>query len=226
MKAITCSQCGALNKDISLKMEFAKCEYCLAAIPLKALKDKVFEIPDKVADEIKTLSNWELYLKNREENRKRYARNLSYENPEVYTEDSYKVIIPFLVIAAVIGVALLMYYTVKDDQKSAPENELSDFKVTSELFYPSDLHTEKTSYPLFSRSEISEREFEELRTLPSRKRSVEVKVTINKKGQVTAAEAQSDNEILRVKSEKAARDTTFYPIDKAREVTIIYNYYY
>lgn len=49
MKAITCSQCGALIKQIRKRDKFAQCEYCHAAIPI--LKDKIFEISEKKAKE-------------------------------------------------------------------------------------------------------------------------------------------------------------------------------
>src|SRR5688500_17527652 len=45
MKAITCSQCGALIKGISAKKEFADCQYCGAEISI--LIEKIFEVPDK-----------------------------------------------------------------------------------------------------------------------------------------------------------------------------------
>lgn len=49
MKAITCSQCGALLKGISTKKELADCIYCGAEIPIR--KEKVFEVSDKKAEE-------------------------------------------------------------------------------------------------------------------------------------------------------------------------------
>jgi uncharacterized Zn finger protein (UPF0148 family) len=49
MKAITCSQCGALITEISTKSGYVDCIYCHAKIPFR--NEKITEISRKKAEE-------------------------------------------------------------------------------------------------------------------------------------------------------------------------------
>jgi DNA-directed RNA polymerase subunit RPC12/RpoP len=49
MKAITCSQCGALIEDVSLKTSFVRCNYCKANVLI--IDEKILEISKREAEE-------------------------------------------------------------------------------------------------------------------------------------------------------------------------------
>lgn len=49
MKAITCSQCGALITDISFKTNFVQCKYCNAKVVF--IDEKIIEISKREAEE-------------------------------------------------------------------------------------------------------------------------------------------------------------------------------
>lgn len=52
MKAITCPQCGALVKKISLRDKFVPCDYCGAKILFEENKERIIEIPDKTEEQL------------------------------------------------------------------------------------------------------------------------------------------------------------------------------
>ena len=106
MKAITCSQCGALIKGISMQKKVAECLYCGSEMFLENFKEKVIEIPDNVADKINTKSNWEIYLEKRKEIRERYG-NPHLDEPFEYFQRFF---FPIAAIVLVIGFSFLIYY--------------------------------------------------------------------------------------------------------------------
>jgi DNA-directed RNA polymerase subunit RPC12/RpoP len=85
MKAITCSQCGALIKRISLRDKFALCDYCVAKIIFEENKERIVEISDKKENEDENqLTPSEQY---RENYRKINERTKQYDAPYTYPQE-------------------------------------------------------------------------------------------------------------------------------------------
>lgn len=54
MKAINCSQCGALIERVRIRDDFAECSYCHSATPI--LKDKIVYVQEKPKPKLRKLS--------------------------------------------------------------------------------------------------------------------------------------------------------------------------
>jgi hypothetical protein len=220
MKAITCSQCGALIKGISMKKEFASCDYCGAEMQIKLFEKKVIDIPNKIAKDVKTQTHWEIYLKNREENRRKYNQHhvtISENDDSVAT-----LFLPGLFIVLVLGLSAFLYYSFNKNENL----KYADFKVTSEISYPSNLRKEKLHFPKIFRENISESDVENLRDLAPEKRIIKVRIMINKQGEILKAVAETNNSLLRESAEKAALKTSFYPIGYSTNEFITYRFLY
>jgi hypothetical protein len=229
MKAITCSQCGALIKQIRLRDKFAECDYCHAKIPVE--KEKVIVISEK-KPQLEKLS---------EKQKKSVFRSYDLDEdyvPEISEESK---IVGFMIfIAFVIAVPIVLYYifspddvkpkTVKESYKtetptpaSEPCPNISVFITNS--YWEDDKHFIQN--PELSNSALPTCDLTELRKgiFSDRNRIVEVKVTVNKEGDVTAAKLVSGDEFFKESAERAALKSLFIKQKRQTTKTITYRYF-
>ncbi len=233
MKAITCSQCGALIKKISLKEKFAVCDYCGAKILLKENRDKIVEIPDENAGE-QQLSPWEQYLDNSE---KIAESSKQYDAPSTYPQDTHKsmvfwviCLIPFaLVLVATIGInsvsCLVRPFAEKDKKtlKNTPAATIDrQINYQVKIQWNGKYDMEHFETPRIDLSKLPTLDEAELKKTVFNERSVQVRVTIDTTGEVSKAEAISGHPLLQEAAEKGAKKTIFNPRQKPTERTLTY----
>ncbi len=241
MKAMTCPQCGALIKKISLKDEFADCDYCEAKILLEENKDRIVEIPDK-----KRLSPWEKYRENVrrvEERAKQYDSDYSYpEEPKAGSSWVGAVVIFTVIGLIVIGgfIAVLTSMTSRPinlTQKTQPSRTVFSPTIQSPTPtpYPQINYEVKAQWsgnndmehfenPQIDSSKLPTADHNELKKTVFKNRGVQVKITINTEGEVTIAEAISGHPILKEAATNAAKKTLFN--SRPKPTTRILTYYF
>jgi len=207
MKAITCTQCGALIKRISLREKFAFCDYCGAKILLEENKEKIVEIPEKKID---------------------------FAPPNyVPARNNYAVWIVMLsILLFLLPVILVFIFAGKSRNNSTNFSEKSPAARYSVSPFPTAQPTvQPTVYPNINyqvsvnwdgandmehfenpnidMTKLTTSDEKELKKTVFKNRSVPVKVTIDENGEVTEAKAISGHPILKEAAENAARKTLF-----------------
>lgn len=121
MKAITCSQCGALIKRIDTKDKFVACEYCHAKIPIQ--KEKVFVIHEQIPPKPK--------LRKLSDKEKNQIFTSVDDNYVPFLDDDTKnwlVIIGFVILA--IGLTVFLAYSSSNDGKTSEQPKNFESKTT------------------------------------------------------------------------------------------------
>ncbi|MEZ5426204.1 MAG: energy transducer TonB [Pyrinomonadaceae bacterium] len=236
MKAITCSQCGAVIKRIRIRDKYAHCDYCDAVFPIE--EKKVIEIPSPPGeDQTQQLSNWEIYLRNREEVKKKYPEPVIPVETEVDDLALFKIVAFLSIIAAVVFGAIILkkgFSDSKIENKPAQTHKRTVYENPGPtpcpgitvwsvpLYFENDTHyIEK---PKLDLSKLPTCDKRELKTtiFSDQNDQVEVRVTVDKNGNVTEAKAVSGDEFLRGPAEEAARKSLFTKRPKPQKRTIKY----
>lgn len=223
---MTCTQCGALIKRISLEDKFAYCDYCGAKILLEENKEKIVEIPGK-----EELTPYQKYLKKRNENSLKYAAM----NPPSYSSDESDPAVwkPLLAVFLVMGVIIFFAASGRScldrpldstektpATKSTPYFFASPFPTVEPTVYPQINYQVSVTWdgsndmehfenPTIDGAKLTTSDEKELKRTVFKNRSVRVKVTIDENGEVTEATAISGHPILKEAAENAARKTLF-----------------
>jgi DNA-directed RNA polymerase subunit RPC12/RpoP len=203
MKAITCTQCGALIKRISLREEFAFCDYCGAKILLEENKEKILEIPD---------------------------RKMEFAPPnDVPAPNNYGVWIIMLAILLFLLPVILVFIfagtsrngsTGFTEKTVAARYSVTPFPTAQPTVYPNINYQVSVTWdgsndmehfenPSIDMTKLPTSDEKELKKTVFKNRSVPVKVTIDENGEVTEAKAISGHPILKEAAENAARKTLF-----------------
>lgn len=217
MKAISCTQCGAIISEFSPEDEFAKCSYCNAKYRMRDAK--VQDIPRK--EVIRINARIEKYSSDVQK-----IVDKDYgPSPKVFFG-----LIGFVLTVAVAGMWINGYFhgsywfgidqpglrTSVSAKSKTPFSDYNNDKYGifdfDELKYP-EIFT--TTLLDFSYKDITEKIFSE--------RTINVDVKVSEDGKVIDAKAKNGHEYLRKACERAALKTTFY--SPAREnVTIVYSF--
>lgn len=241
MKAMTCPQCGALIKKISLKDEFADCDYCKAKILLAENKDKIVEITEK------KLTAWEQYRENRRKIDERtkqnnwdieYSEETQPENPRIF---GYIIlaVIALIVIGAFIAIAGNMFST--PPQPNIKAQTPYKINVLPTISYPTSTPLPQINYvsnvrwegaddmenfvqPQIDVSKLPTANISELKKTVFKNRAVQVKITIAESGEVTTAEAISGHPILKEAAVNSAKSSLFN--SRSKPTTRILTYYF
>jgi len=237
---MTCPQCGALIKKISLKEEFADCDYCEAKILLEANKDKIVEIPEQKS------SAWEQYRENyRKINERTRQLNEPYMSPQEPEADSSNVagIIVILIVGFLIfGGLIALFSTGKSSPKVAKLPTQTPITSDSPIFsYKTPTPVKRINYqvkvqwtggndmehfenPLLKNEKLPTLDENELKKTVFKNRTVQVRITINTDGEVSSAEGISGHPILQESAVEAAKKTLFNP--RQKPTTRILTYYF
>lgn len=245
MKAITCSQCGALIKGISMQKKVVVCKYCGSEMFLKNFQEKVIEIPDKDADKVKTKTDWEIYLERHREMRER-SEIIQSETSFDYDFQGWKILGVIVVIASVIGFAVLMYHTFNPSARTRNErvekisNEPTPMPTPTStpepcpnidvLSYSSyvfrDDEEKDIAVPIFKDSDLPTCDIVNLRRgmFNDRNKMVKVRVTVDTEGNVVKAEQIAGHKNFKRSAEEAALKSTYYKPKRRTNKTIVYYY--
>jgi DNA-directed RNA polymerase subunit RPC12/RpoP len=211
MKAITCTQCGAIIKKISLRDKVAICDYCGVEILLEENKEKIIEIPDK-----------KVALTYPESDTSDYQAG----------QDAFTVGKIFLGIAVFVFAIIIIFISGKsalDRRSNSKEKTLAATAtpyayatpftfanvVSPKINYNVDVKwigdddMEHYEVPSIDETKLTTSDAKELKKTVFKNRSVQVKVTINEDGEVTEAKAISGHPILKEAAETAAKKTLF-----------------
>jgi DNA-directed RNA polymerase subunit RPC12/RpoP len=248
MKAITCTQCGALVKRILLRDRFALCDYCGAKILLSENKENMVEVPDKkdgsAESRESTLTPWQQYLKKRDENALRYAAMNpapSYKEPN----DS-SILVPLLVLFLLMGAIVFLavsgkscfYRPLDSTEKIAAAKSKSNSPETSAPVFESPRYPainyqvnvkwngqydmEHYENPRIDPAKLPTFDKAQLKKTVFANRAVEVKITIDERGEVSQAKAVSGHPMLKEAAENAARKSLFSPREKPTARVLTY----
>lgn len=242
MKAITCSQCGALIKQIRERDKFAECEYCLAKIPIQ--KEKVIIIPDQTLPKPKL--------------RKLSDRDKAHLFPSV--DDDY---VPFLdgesltwvvvvgiiivVFGLVVGISVISSSQSPNDTEifeqsegsstgDSPETEtyrieektptptpFPDFSYRAYVKYATNLGAEHLEIPTIEPEQLPpDMTEDEIKKALFKQKRIRVRISISKEGEVTEAEALNGHEVLKESSVKAAKKSLFSTRRRETKTTLTY----
>lgn len=245
MKAMTCPQCGALIRKISLKDKFAECEYCDARILLADNRDKIVEMPDKTPA-IPPPTPWEQY---RENYRKINERANQYNAPYTYPQKPQSSFIPGVIVFLVIflfvagGFVLLAgsllsprppsgLADTKPVKTAAPSPTIRyvaptpapsiNYQVKVQWNGANDM--EHFENPVIENEKLPTLDVKELKKTVFKNRGVQVRVTIDTSGEVSNAEGISGHPVLMEAAVKAAKKTLFN--SRQKPTTRVLTYYF
>jgi hypothetical protein len=238
MKAMTCPQCGALIKRISLKDKFAVCDYCEVRILLEENRDRIVEMPDKPAE--KQLSPWEEYRANYE---KVNARVRQLDSPHLQPPPDTSFVGPLIVGVIVLIAGIIIFAGLKNSKSPSagtqPKAALKTTPFPTVVNYPTSTPAPQVNYqvkvqwsgandmeqfenPQIDVSKLPTTDEKELKKTIFKNRAVQVKITIGTDGEVTSAEAVSGHPILAEAAVAAARKTLFNSRSKPTTRTLTY----
>lgn len=238
MKAIACPRCGALIKKISLKEEFADCDYCEAKILLSENKDKIVEISDK------KLTPWDQYRENHRKIEERTKQNswdieeTNAETPRIFGFVIFGVI-ALIVVGVFVAIAGSMFASRPKNiiEKTEPSKVVAaptvqypkptpaprinyqvkvQFEGANDMEHFEDPQIENEKLPTFDEVELKKTVF--------KNRGVQVKVTIDTTGEVISAEGISGHPILKESAVNSAKKSLFNP--RSKPTTRILTYYF
>ncbi len=243
MKAMTCPQCGALMKKISLKDKFAECEYCEARILLEENRDRIVELSAKPAE--KELSPWEQY---RENYRKINERAGQFDHLDHLDHDSVPLnpsrALLLIIGLIVLGAGIIMVIALKSgSSRSANPTPKTTLRTTPPpvTYYSTPPPAPQVSYqvkvqwtgandmeqyenPQIDTAKLPTTDEKELKKTVFKNRAVQVRITIGTDGEVTSAEAVSGHPILAEASVAAAKKTLFN--SRSKPTTRVLTYYF
>lgn len=222
MKAITCSQCGALIKRININDKLVECEYCHASIPI--LKDNIVEIPDK-----------------KPPIEQKFMPLASYD-AEPATKSYNPLASVLLLIVGIGGFVVLLGAifliaifsppkTTSDNVGLKTETEISStpfpsnvpsFSYKTSVSYNSLINAELIETPKINPEQVDNLTFEDLKKDVFKEKRIRVEIKINADGEVTDAKALNGHEILKESSVRAAKESLFAPRKGERKTTLTY----
>ena len=235
---MACPRCGALIKKISLKEEFADCDYCEAKILLSENKDKIVEISDK------KLTPWDQYRENhRKIDERTKQNNWDVEETNAGTSRIFGFfifgVIALIVVSVFVAIAGSMFSSRPKNliEKTEPSKTVSapivqypkptpaphinyqvqiQFKGANDMEHFENPQIENAKLPTFDEAELKKTVF--------KNRGVQVKVTIDTTGEVTSAEGISGHPILKESAVAAAKKSLFNP--RSKPTTRVLTYYF
>ncbi len=239
MKAITCSQCGALIKRIRISDKFAECEYCFAAIPIE--KEKVVELPDKkVETEKKPNTN---------------INSGKWTSPyeiNIDTEPETPIIGSIIVFGGIslfiIGIAFVFLTSLFTPLERASNGEtptpyiynapnpspisisdlipkstpIQDVKYRAYVKYDTYIGAEHIEIPTIEAKQLTTFDNAILKKSVFKEKRIRVQITINKDGEVTEAKALNGHEVLKESSVRAAKKSLFSTRKSVGKTTLTY----
>lgn len=245
MKAMTCPQCGALIRKISLKDKFAECEYCEARILLADNHDKIVEMPDKTPA-TPPPTPWEQYRENyRQINERAKQYDAPYTYPQKRQSSSLTTAIVFLVLILFVagGFVLLAGSLLSPRQPSslADRKPVKTAAPSPTIQYVAPTPAPSINYqvkvqwngandmehfenPVIENEKLPTLDVDELKKTVFKNRGVQVKVTIGTTGEVTSAEGISGHPVLKEAAVNAAKKTLFN--SRAKPATRVLTYYF
>ncbi len=220
MKAITCSQCGALIKRIQEGDRFADCDYCHARIPIA--KEKILEVSEDLPKKPKEdISAYDLYVKNKE----KYGANLDPE-PQ-YSFVGFVLVIGGSAVFLVFIFLVFIFSSFKTPSEARDGSgsgtravpyepvTISDItpvpkvSFTSYVKYNTNLGAEHVQLPTIEADQLPTFDHDELKATVFKEKRIRVRITINTDGEVTEATALNGHEVLRESSVIAAKKSLF-----------------
>lgn len=245
MKAITCSQCGALIKRISLKDKFAFCDYCGAKILIGENKERIVEIIEKESTQP---SNRVLPKLDAAERDRLFRTMVELNNDDTVYDDTrhtLKVlavigIIAFFVFAPVILVAFFAAKAKKENTKkvefvstpapTTPEiiyqqqESLPDIKYRSYVQYNTNIDADLIELPIIRLEQLPTTDLKELKKTVFAQRKIRVRITIDENGDVSEAKALNGHQVLQESSVEAAKKSLFSTRKKRTTTVLTYIY--
>jgi DNA-directed RNA polymerase subunit RPC12/RpoP len=241
MKAITCSQCGALIKRIRERDKFAECEYCHAKIPIQ--KEKIIVIKDQTPPKPK--------LRKLSENEKKYLfPSVDDDYVPFFSEDAQQGLI---IIGAMVIVFLLFglpfiyseysskkaktskqvqvssaekttsYEIYKTEEKTPTPTPPPDISYRAYVKYNTNIGAEYTEIPTIELEQLPTDMTEaEIKKALFKQKRIKVQISINKDGEVTEAKALNGHEVLKESSVRAAKKSLFSPRRRETKTTLTY----
>ncbi len=220
MKAITCSQCGAVIKRIRLRDKIAYCDYCDATIPI--IKDKVVEMADKPESEgVKKLTNWEIYQQRRKEVENKFIPHIQPPDDSIDSETKLKLFGLLAAAAALIIIPILLHSFFSSsanvlpgsgraiESRTAPTPCPNVVVTIYSYYFTGDQHY--IEHPELDLSKLPSCDEKELKTtiFSDQNNKVEVELIVDPDGDVIEAKAISGDPLLRRPSEAAAGKSKF-----------------
>lgn len=245
MKAITCSQCGALIKRISLKDKFANCDYCGAKILIEENKGKIIEIRDGVTPPPPKRTFPQLDKRERD---RLFQTMVEQNNDSDSYNDTKKTvnvslvifIIGFLTIAPIILVAISKIASEKKNTKKAEfanvektptpaivyqtQEPLPDIKYRAYVQYNTDIDADLVEVPVIRLEQLPTTDQTELKKTVFAQRKIRVRITINENGDVSDVKALNGHQVLQDSSVEAAKKSLFS--SRKRKTTTVLTYIY
>lgn len=237
---MTCPQCGALIKKISLKEKYADCDYCEAKILLEANKDKIVEIPEQKS------SAWDQYRENyrkiNERTRQLNEPYMSPQEPDIESSNAVGVIVIVAVGFLIFGGLIALISSGKTDSKKAKITNQTPVTAASPIFsYKTPTPEKRINYqvkvqwtggndmehfenPQLENAKLPTLDENELKKTVFKNRTVQVRITINTDGEVSSAEGISGHPILKESAVEAAKKTLFN--SRRKPTTRILTYYF
>ena len=230
MRAITCSQCGAIIKGISDGKEFVCCTYCSAEIRLRA------ETPVEPSE----LTRYQQYLKKREELSQKHPAPYAPVNDDIDRSATVKVVgLVTLVIGAIVGIALWSKspppkpvvgaqtpnmtpappFNFKFTESPTPMPEIS---FRTYVKYTTNIGAEHLEHPTLEAGELPTLDKKELQKTVFAQKRIQVRVTINENGEVTDAKALNGHAVLQESSIRAARKCLFSERKKETQTVLTF----
>lgn len=228
MKAITCSQCGALIKGISSKKEFTDCKYCGAEIPV--LLEKIFEVPDKPAVE---QPKFEQFTENEKAN---LFRSADDDSNIVYETNAWRNIVGICIGCGVLFMMWLilseifMSHTKKTEPPKPPvaastpipyktpiipqipidtATPYPDFSYRAYVKHFTDIGVEDVVVPTIEADKLPTMNLVELKKTVFKEKRVRVRIVINPDGEVIEAKALNGHPVLQEFCITAAKKSLF-----------------
>jgi DNA-directed RNA polymerase subunit RPC12/RpoP len=245
MKAITCSQCGALIKRISLKDKFANCDYCGAKILIEENKERIIEIRDKVTPQPPKRTFPQLDKRERD---RLFNTMVELNNDADSYDDTKKVlkiilavfVISLFIFVPVILVAIFKAANTEKNKKKAefvsvektPKPEivyqtpapLPDIKYRSYVQYNTNIDADLIEIPVIKLEQLPTTDLKELKKTVFANRKIRVRITINENGDVIEAKALNGHQVLQESSVEAAKKSLFS--SRKRKTTTVLTYIY
>ncbi len=245
MKAITCSQCGALIKRIRISDKFAECEYCHATIPI--IKEKVVEIPDKKENPVKPVKPQPIPVKVFESyNDDEFESDPASVNPFVsaliliVAIGGVTVLVGFFILAGVFSKnnkpadpsetskrQETIYQTPIPVETPVPTPEptpLPDISYRAYVKYNTNIGAEHIEIPTIEAEQLPTFDIKELKKTVFKEKRIRVRIKINPDGEVTEANALNGHKALQESSRRAAKSSLFSTRQRESSTTLTYIY--
>jgi DNA-directed RNA polymerase subunit RPC12/RpoP len=247
MKAITCSQCGAVLTEFSATDKFAGCQYCGAKIRLRP--EKIIEVSDNKVkrNDDDNLTPYQKHQKRRRELQIKYAQNAS---PGVSshlgpTDDNSSGTL-FVVVFVSIFIAIIIFAfnfepptnkIKKSTLTSTPTEEststeqskqtktplpLPDITYRAYVKYNTALGGEHIQIPTIEPEQLPTYDEKEIKKTVFKQKRIRVRITINQEGEVTDAKALNGHKVLRESSVRAAKKSLFSARRRIGQSTLTY----